>query len=82
MSAALTERLVSVARAARDVGHGKRGAIYEAACTELGLSCATLLRKLKEVAVTDKRKNASMPGAASEPRRSRADIRHAARGHP
>ena len=40
MSAALTERLVSVARAARDVGHGKRGAIYEAACTELGLSCA------------------------------------------
>lgn len=38
MSAALTERLVYVARAARDAGHGKRGAIYEAACVELGLS--------------------------------------------
>ena len=31
MSAALTERLVSVARAARDAGHGKRGAVYDAA---------------------------------------------------
>ena len=31
MSAALTERLVYVARAARDAGHGKRGAIYDAA---------------------------------------------------
>ncbi|MGP4912469.1 integrase catalytic domain-containing protein [Hafnia alvei] len=56
MSAALTERLVSVARAARDAGHGKRGAVYDAACAELGLSRATLLRKLKEVSVTDKRK--------------------------
>ncbi|HEE0057178.1 TPA: DDE-type integrase/transposase/recombinase [Citrobacter braakii] len=56
MSAALTERLVSVARAARDAGHGKRGAVYDAACAELGFSRATLLRKLKEVSVTDKRK--------------------------
>jgi hypothetical protein len=28
------------------------------------MSRATLLRKLKEVSVTDKRKNAPMPGAA------------------
>ncbi|MFE8150174.1 DDE-type integrase/transposase/recombinase [Brenneria goodwinii] len=56
MSAALTERLVAIARAARQAGHGNRGAIYDAACRELGLSRATLLRKLKEVAVTDKRK--------------------------
>ncbi|ELW9028266.1 DDE-type integrase/transposase/recombinase, partial [Yersinia enterocolitica] len=34
----------------------KRGAVYDAACAELGLSRATLLRKLKEVSVTDKRK--------------------------
>ncbi len=78
MNAALTERLVYVARAARDAGHGKRGAIYDAACAELGMSRATLLRRLKEVSVTDKRKNAPMPGAASDPRRSRADICHTA----
>ncbi len=44
MNAALTERLVYVARAARDAGHGKRGAIYDAACAELAcpapLCCA------------------------------------------
>ncbi len=78
MNAALTERLVYVARAARDAGHGKRGAIYDAACAELGMSRATLLRRLKEVSVTDKRKNAPMPGAAPDPRRSRADICHTA----
>ena len=65
MSAALTERLVSVARAARDAGHGKRGAIYEAACAELGLSRATLLRKLKEVSVTDKRKKRADAGRSA-----------------
>ena len=78
MTPALTEKLVETARAARDAGHGKRGAIYDAACAELGMSRATLLRRLKEVSVTDKRKNA-MPGAAlPDPRRSRADICHTA----
>lgn len=65
MSAALTERLVSVARAARDAGHGKRGAVYDAACAELGFSRATLLRKLKEVSVTDKRKKRTDAGRSA-----------------
>ncbi|HCU2526098.1 integrase catalytic domain-containing protein [Enterobacter hormaechei subsp. hoffmannii] len=65
MSAALTERLVYVARAARDAGHGKRGAIYDAACAELGMSRATLLRKLKEVSVTDKRKKRADAGRSA-----------------
>ncbi|ECL1760139.1 transposase family protein [Salmonella enterica] len=65
MSAALTERLVYVARAARDAGHGKRGAIYDAACAELGISRATLLRKLKEVSVTDKRKKRADAGRSA-----------------
>lgn len=62
MNAALTERLVYVARAARDAGHGKRGAVYDAACAELGMSRATLLRRLKEVSVTDKRKKRADAG--------------------
>ncbi|WP_113632188.1 DDE-type integrase/transposase/recombinase [Pectobacterium peruviense] len=59
MSGALTERLVAIAQAARNAAHGGRGAIYNTACAELGLSRATLLRKLKEVSMpaTRKRRN-------------------------
>ncbi|MBX9447874.1 DDE-type integrase/transposase/recombinase [Dickeya chrysanthemi] len=65
MSAALTEKLVAIARAAREAGHGGRGAIYDAACVELGMSRATLLRKLKEVTVTDKRKKRTDAGQST-----------------
>ncbi len=78
MTPALTEKLVETARAARDAGHGKRGAIYDAACAELGMSRATLLRRLKEVSVTDKRKKRADAGRSADPRRSRADICHTA----
>ncbi|MCM2494568.1 DDE-type integrase/transposase/recombinase [Burkholderia glumae] len=62
MSAALTERLVVVAQAARQAGRGGKGAVYTAACCELGLSRATLLRKLKGVAVTAPRKRRADAG--------------------
>ena len=65
MTPALTEKLVETARAARDAGHGKRGAIYDAACAELGMSRATLLRRLKEVSVTDKRKKRADAGRSA-----------------
>ena len=62
MSAVLTERLVAVAQAARNAGHGGKGAIYDAACRELCMSRATLLKKLKEVAVSPQRKRRSDAG--------------------
>lgn len=65
MSAALTERLVAIAQAARNAGHGERGAIYEKACVELGMSRATLLRKIKEVAMTDTRKRRTDAGTSA-----------------
>ncbi|WJY16790.1 DDE-type integrase/transposase/recombinase [Pectobacteriaceae bacterium CE90] len=65
MSAAMTEKLVAIARAAREAGHGGRGAIYDSACVELGMSRATLLRKLKEVTVTDKRKKRTDAGQST-----------------
>lgn len=65
MSAVLTEQLVAVAHAARNAGHGAKGAIYEAACKNLGLSYATLQRKLKEVAVTSPRKRRSDAGQSA-----------------
>lgn len=65
MSAALTERLVAIAQAARSAGHGERGAIYTAACEELGISRATLLRKIKEVAMTETRKRRTDAGTSA-----------------
>lgn len=65
MNAVLTERIVSVARAARAAGHGNKHAIYEAACRELGLSRATLMRKLKAVAVTPPRKRRADAGRSA-----------------
>lgn len=62
MNAVLTEKLVAVAQAARMAGHGGKGGIYETACCDLGLSRATLLRKLKEVSVMAQRKRRSDAG--------------------
>ncbi|MBO1857940.1 DDE-type integrase/transposase/recombinase [Burkholderia cenocepacia] len=65
MSAVLNERIVAVAQAARAAGHGKKGAIYDAACRELGLSFTTLMRKLKEATVTTQRKRRVDAGQSS-----------------
>lgn len=65
MNAVLTERLVAVALAARKAGHGGKGAIYDAACQELGMSRATLARKIKEVAVMAPRKRRSDAGQSA-----------------
>lgn len=65
MSAVLTERLVAIALAARQAGHGGKGAIYDAACKELGVSRATLARKIKEVAVMAPRKRRSDAGQSA-----------------
>ena len=56
MSAVMTERLVAVAQAIRAAGHGGKQAIYEQACSELGISLATLHRKLRELTVKKPRK--------------------------
>ncbi|KVU58850.1 DDE-type integrase/transposase/recombinase [Burkholderia cepacia] len=65
MSAVLNERIVAVAQAARAAGHGKKGAIYDAACRELGLSFTTLMRKLKEATLTTQRKRRVDAGQSS-----------------
>lgn len=64
-SPALTQRLVHIAEAARTAGHGGKQAVYAQACTELDMSRATLLRALKEVTVTDPRKQRSDAGQVS-----------------
>ena len=65
MSAALTERLVYVGRAARAAGHGEKEPVYQSAMRELNLSRATLLRKMKEVTMQPTRKQRSDAGVVA-----------------
>lgn len=62
MNPVLTQRLVSIAAAADAAGHGEKETIYQAACTELQMSRATLLKKLKGVRVNRPRKQRSDTG--------------------
>jgi hypothetical protein len=61
-SASLVQALVMVARDAEQAGHGGKEAVYAAACRQLAISRATLMRKLKEITVTSPRKRRSDAG--------------------
>lgn len=61
-SPALIERLVQIAQAAASAQHGGKEAVYAAACAELGVSRATLLRGLKDVTVKPQRKQRTDAG--------------------
>jgi len=65
MPSVLTPRLVDIARAAAAAGHGGKEAVYQAACKELNMSRATLLRKIKEVSIGNERKQRSDAGKVS-----------------
>lgn len=67
MSPARLERLAEVARLARGAGWGERRAIYRAACTDLGLSLATLHRKLKKITVKPSRSQRADAGQTALP---------------
>ena len=64
----MTERLVQIAHTAAQAGHGRKEAIYTAACAELGLARSTLLRGLKDVAVAAQRQRRSDAGEVLLPR--------------
>lgn len=60
MNAVIIQRLVAIAKAADAAGHGNKEPVYQAACEELQMSRATLLKKLNAV-------------RAPKPRKQRAD---------
>lgn len=64
MSPAQNERLVAIAQAARLAAWGEKETLYAAACAELGLSRATLLKRLKAATVTIPRKRRADAGAS------------------
>ncbi|MDT4815115.1 Integrase core domain protein [compost metagenome] len=66
MSAVITQRLVALDRALQTAGRGQRVLLCEAAAQELGMSLATIYRKLEEVTVTTTdRKRRSDAGSSS-----------------
>ena len=65
MNPVLIHRLVQVAQAAAAAASGGKQAIYGAACTELGISLATLHRYLKKVSVKPERKQRSDAGGVT-----------------
>lgn len=62
MSAAIRERISAAALAANAARHGERGAIYKAACQELGISLNKLYAVLAEVSVRQQRRRRSDAG--------------------
>ncbi len=65
MSAVITQRLVDLARALQREGKGRRTVLCKAAAQELGLSLATIYRRLEEVSVaTTTRKRRSDAGTS------------------
>jgi hypothetical protein len=65
INAAMSQRLVEIAQAAAAAGPGGKGAVYAAACQELGISLATLHRHLAKVTMKPARKQRSDAGAVS-----------------
>lgn len=65
MNPAMIDALLDVHSRAHAAGHGGRSTVYADACQRLGMSRATLLRKLKEVAVKPERKRRSDAGEVS-----------------
>jgi len=68
LSPAMVEALTRVARDAAAAPHGGKEAVYSAATAHLGLSRATLLRRLHSVAVRPQRKRRADAGAYEFPR--------------
>ncbi|EDN2204881.1 integrase [Salmonella enterica] len=65
MNAALNQRLMHYADAARHAGYGRKEPIYKAACEELRMSRATLLKKLKAFQPAAQRKQRADAGCSA-----------------
>jgi len=65
MHPAYIQQLVGIADAVAAAGHGEKEPIYQRACQELGKDRSTLLRHLKQVAVSKPRKRRSDAGVVA-----------------
>lgn len=67
LSPAMIQALVAVVAEAAAAGRGGKGAVYARACEHLGISRATLMRHLQEVAMKPPRKKRSDAGSSDIP---------------
>lgn len=65
MSAVMTQRLVDLARDIERAPHGSKTQLCKAAATDLGITLATVYRKLQEVTVTPTRKRRADAGTSA-----------------
>lgn len=65
MNPAMLDSILAVYRAAQDAGHGRKEAVYAAACQRLGMTRPTLMRKIKEAVVKPPRKQRADAGEVS-----------------
>lgn len=65
MSAVMTQRLVALARDIEQAPRGSKVALCRAAASELGITLATVYRKLKEVSVAPSRKRRADAGTSA-----------------
>ncbi|OZI15137.1 hypothetical protein CE195_03845 [Sodalis-like symbiont of Philaenus spumarius] len=56
MNPVLPERILAITQTAERAGHGGKDAVYQTGCQALGISRATLLRKIKQVSYKPPRK--------------------------
>lgn len=71
---AVVDRLVRLADEVRAAPYGSRGALYDAACAELGLARATLMRHLHTVTLRAQRKRRADAGEVTLPRQEAETI--------
>lgn len=69
MSAAITERIVGISQQSRMLPHGNKSEFYAKAAAELGISPATLHRKMNEVSVRPTRNRLPLGGKHWKPSR-------------
>ena len=65
MSAVMTQRLVDLARDIERAPHGSKTQLCKAAAADLGITLATVYRKLQEVTVTPTRKRRADAGTSA-----------------
>lgn len=65
LAPAVVERLVAVAQAARQAPFGVKTALYEAAARELNMGVSTLIKRIKDVTITNARKRRSDAGSTA-----------------
>ena len=65
MNPAMTEQLMAIARRAESAGHGRKSQVYAEGAQDMGISVATLQRRLRDVSDRPRRRRRSDAGTSA-----------------